>query len=217
MIKAKNLIKIYDNRNIINNITFDISEGEFVGVIGESGAGKSTLLYLIGGIIKPDGGEIVVGNNIISSFNDNDLSKWRKNNISFVFQNNNLIPQLSVKDNLDIALSIQQNSLKFDNEKILSTLEEVGMRDSYYKIVGTLSGGQQQRIAIARSLISNNKILLTDEPTGSLDSANAEAILNLFKIANKKYNKTIIMVTHSKKQLVNCTKILEIRDGMLYK
>ena len=210
MIKVKKLYKRFGEQEIIKDANFSIDDGDFVGIVGESGSGKSTLLYLLSGLLSPTSGKVFFDDLDITSLNDKDMSLFRNENINFVFQMNNLVNGLTVEDNLKLSLAIKKNS---QNVSLYEVLKIFNLEKSLYKEVSTLSGGEKQRIAIARAILNNGKYVFADEPTGSLDSKNAEIVLNLFKEINSKFNKTIIMVTHSEKQLIYCNKVIEINDG----
>ena len=210
MIKVKKLYKRFGEQEIIKDANFSIDDGDFVGIVGESGSGKSTLLYLLSGLLSPTSGKVFFDDLDITSLNDKDMSLFRNENINFVFQMNNLVNGLTVEDNLKLSLAIKKNS---QNISLYEVLKIFNLEKSLYKEVSTLSGGEKQRIAIARAILNNGKYVFADEPTGSLDSKNAEIVLNLFKEINSKFNKTIIMVTHSEKQLIYCNKVIEINDG----
>lgn len=213
MVEVKELTKEYNGSVIINNISLTILDGEFVGIVGESGAGKSTLLYLMSGLVKPTKGQVFLNETEISTVSDRQMSNIRKNEIGFVFQFHNLIPGLSVKDNMEIPLILANKNPHKYHDRIVSLLESVGLREQISKPVETLSGGQQQRIAIARSLVNEPKVLFADEPTGSLDSENTETIVNLLGKINKEQNITIVMVTHSDKTLRCCSRVIRVADG----
>ena len=216
MIILKNLIKKYIDGNeesiIINNISLQINEGEFISIIGQSGSGKSKLLHLIGGLDSPTSGQILYNDIDITSLNDKKISKYRRETIGYVFQDFNLDGTKTVFENVMLPMVFCKIPRSKRKEKVLETLDKVGMKDKAYSKANTLSGGQKQRVAIARALINNPKIILADEPTGNLDSKNGKNIIELLKSLNKK-GYTIIMVTHNLEQTNISDRIIRIKDG----
>ncbi|WP_029687960.1 ABC transporter ATP-binding protein [Thermoanaerobacter sp. A7A] len=221
MVKLVNVSKSYDGYLAINNVNLEIKEGSFTGIIGESGSGKSTLLYLIGGLIKPDCGGIFINNKNIVDLNDDEVSEFRCNNIGFVFQFYNLIPGMTVRENIELPIVISArnnnigNYIKVKKEEVEKLIDDLGLSEYIDRDITTLSGGQQQRVAIARALVNNPVVILADEPTGNLDSKNSEKILELFHEINLTKKKTIIMVTHSEKMLKYCDNIIMLSDGRI--
>jgi putative ABC transport system ATP-binding protein len=181
---------------VLNNITFDVPEGEFVGLMGPSGSGKTTLLNLIAGIDRPDTGQVNVAGTDVAQLSESQLAKWRATHIGFVFQFYNLIPVLTAYENVELPLLLAPLS-KADRRKHVETaLALVGLSDRTKHYPRQLSGGQEQRVAIARAIASDPTILVADEPTGDLDRKSAEEILTLLERLNKEFKKTIVMVTH---------------------
>lgn len=215
MIQVISLTKKFGNFIAVNNISFNIEKGDFVGIVGDSGSGKSTLLYLMSGLLSPTSGNVLFNNVDITSKGDSALSKIRVDSFGFVFQSHNLIPGLTVLENIEIPLVLADKKPKMYYEKIYNLLREVGLEEHINKDVSNLSGGQQQRISIIRALINEPSIIFADEPTGNLDSQNTDNIIDLFNLFNKEKNVTIAMVTHSEKTLKYCNKIIEISDGKL--
>ena len=216
MIKVEKLFKSYrqgsDMIMAVNNTSLEVKKGEFVAIVGPSGSGKSTLLHLLAGLDKPDSGEIIINNTNITNFNNEEMTIFRRENIGFIFQFYNLLPMLSVKEN--ILLPALLAGKKTDNyEKII---KDLNIKDKENYLPNDLSGGQQQRTAIGRALINNPKILLCDEPTGNLDSVNAKKIMNLFKHYNE-LGQTIIMVTHDLKLAKQATRIITVKNGKIVK
>lgn len=217
LLKLKNINKQYqlDNKEIfhaLKNINVSFKKGELVSIIGESGSGKSTLMNLIGGLDSNFTGELFVNDKDINKFSERELDDYRKNTIGFVFQSCNLIPHLSILDNVTIALTLSNVSKEVRIEKATTALKEVGLEKHINKKPNQLSGGQRQRVAIARALINNPDIILADEPTGALDSETTEQVLNIIKnIANK--GTLVIMVTHSEKVANHSSRIIKILDG----
>ncbi len=215
MIKLLNITKKYGNNVILNDVSLEIKDGEFIGIIGESGSGKTTLLQVMSGIIPNDGGDVFYDDVNICKLKEEELFEWRKNNVGFVFQINNLVDELTVQDNLEIAMLIKGEERVAFKSKIFEALKEVNLVGFETKKVSNLSGGEKQRVAIAMAIVRKPKILFADEPTGSLDSKNGQNIMELFKEINKKYKTTIIMVTHSLNQLKYCSRSISIKDGLI--
>ena len=217
MVELKELTKEYNGTVIVNDISLKISDGEFVGIVGESGAGKSTLLYLMSGLVEPTKGQVFIDKKEITAINEKEMSDIRNKEIGFVFQFHNLIPGLSVKDNMEIPLILSNKNPNKYQDHIVSLLESVGLGQCIDKQIEALSGGQQQRVAIARSMVNEPKVIFADEPTGSLDSQNSEMIIDLLAKLNKEKNITIIMVTHSNRTLRYCDRVIKIADGKVEK
>jgi len=181
---------------VLNDISFDIPEGEFLALMGPSGSGKSTLLNLIAGIDKPDSGEIRIGGVDITSLSESQLADWRASHVGFVFQFYNLIPVLTAFENVELPLLLTHLSSQQRKQHVETALSMMGLSDRLQHYPSELSGGQQQRVAIARAVITDPTILVADEPTGDLDRASADDILNLLRRLNRELGKTIILVTH---------------------
>lgn len=211
-ISFENVHKIYkmgDTEIHANNgVTFDIEKGEFVIIVGPSGAGKSTTLNILGGLDKSSSGEIIVDGNLISSYNDKELTEYRRYDIGFVFQFYNLIPNLTALENVELATQIVENS--FDPKQ---TLTNVGLAHRVNSFPSQLSGGEQQRVAIARALAKNPKLLLCDEPTGALDYNTGKQILKLLHDTCKKTGTTVVVITHNATVAPMADKVIEIRDS----
>ena len=219
IIEVENLTKEYgkgDNKfKALDDITFDVSKGEFVAILGKSGSGKSTLLNIIGGLDKPTDGKVYINNQDIYSFNDNKLTIFRRKNIGFVYQFFNLIPALTVYEN--ILLPALFDGKKIDEVKIDLLLKNLGILERKQFYPNDLSGGEQQRAAIGRALINRPKIILADEPTGNLDSRTSRKIMKLLKFYNMKFKQTIIMVTHDEVLAREASRIIVISDGKIIK
>lgn len=219
VIKTKNLKKVYNNggvdTEVIRGIDIEIHKGEFVSIMGPSGSGKSTLLYLLGGLEKPTSGAIEVNGKSIEAMKDKEESKMRRKDIGFVFQFYNLVPHLSVEENILLPVIIDGGSKKKYAQKLDQILEIVGLTDRRYHKPAQLSGGQQQRVAIARALINDPEIILADEPIGNLDSKTGLEIMELFKKINQKEGRTIIQVTHSHEASTFGHRVIHVRDGVL--
>ncbi len=205
--KEPNLVKALDGVDI------EIEEGEFVAVVGSSGSGKSTLLYMLGGLDYPTGGTVTVRDRELSAFNENELTIFRRRNIGFVFQNYNLVPILNVYEN--IVLPIELDGNKVDEEYVGEILKTLGIEDKKFNMPNQLSGGQQQRVAIARALATKPSIILADEPTGNLDSRTSLEVVGLLKTTGRKFNQTIVMITHNEALAQLCDRIIHIEDGKL--
>jgi len=181
---------------VLNNITLDVPEGEFLGLMGPSGSGKTTLLNLIAGIDRPNNGSITVAGTNIDSLNESQLAKWRSTNVGFIFQFYNLLPVLTAFENVELPLLLTSLSKKERREHVETALKVVGLADRIHHYPKQLSGGQEQRVAIARAIATDPTIIVADEPTGDLDKNSAEEILTLLERLNREFKKTIVMVTH---------------------
>lgn len=218
-IKATNVIKKYKvGKQIIraiDDVSVDIHEGEFVALVGPSGSGKSTLLHLLGGLDKPTSGEIVVGGKNVSSMNDRQLSKFRNQTIGFVFQSFYLQPFLTLRRNIEVASMPQRMRQAERKLRIESLARQVGLYDRLNHRPHELSGGQIQRAAIARALLNRPAIILADEPTGNLDSANSRDIISLFQQIREQYHATIIIATHDNEIAAQADRVIALKDGRL--
>ena len=218
-IKATNVIKKYKvGKQIIraiDDVSVDIHEGEFVALVGPSGSGKSTLLHLLGGLDKPTSGEIVVGGKNVSSMNDRQLSKFRNQTIGFVFQSFYLQPFLTLRRNIEVASMPQRMRRAERKLRIESLARQVGLYDRLSHRPHELSGGQIQRAAIARALLNRPAIILADEPTGNLDSANSRDIISLFQQIREQYHATIIIATHDNEIAAQADRVIALKDGRL--
>jgi len=181
---------------VLNNITIEVHEGDFLGLMGPSGSGKTTLLNLIAGIDRPSNGSITVAGINISTLNESALAKWRSQHVGFVFQFYNLLPVLTAYENVELPLLLTSLSKSERKKHVELALNIVGLGDRIHHYPKQLSGGQEQRVAIARAIVTDPTILVADEPTGDLDKHSAEEILTLLERLNKEFKKTIVMVTH---------------------
>lgn len=215
LISLFDVVKEYDNGSVkaLNGINLDIFEGEFVSIIGPSGSGKSTLLNMLGALDKPTIGKIFIDG--IDLVREKDLSDFRKERIGFVFQLHNLIPNLSVSDNVQIPLLATDMSNKDMKRRVDEIISAVGLEDKKKQRPNKLSGGQRQRVAIARALVNNPSIILADEPTGSLDSKTGDMILNLLMEMHERYNVTLIIVTHDNDIANLAERTIHIKDGQI--
>lgn len=219
IIEIKDVCKSFgekDNRTqVLNHISLTAGKGGFISLMGASGSGKSTLLYLLGGLDTPDSGEIFLDGRDISKMRDKELSRLRREGLGFVFQFFNLVQNLTVEDNILLPLVMDGKSPKKYRERLNGILEAVGLSDKRKSYPNQLSGGQQQRCAIARAVIYEPKILLADEPTGSLDSKSGSEIMELFSRINKDKGITILMVTHSAECAAYSDRVILLSDGQI--
>ena len=219
LVSLNHIVKSYQRGGqivpVLNDIHFDIQEGEFLALMGPSGSGKSTLLNLIAGIDKPDSGEIVIGGIDITQLSEGELADWRAQNIGFIFQFYNLMPVLTAYENVELPLLLTRLSRSERRERVDLALGMVNLTDRASHYPSELSGGQQQRVAIARAIITDPMILVADEPTGDLDRVSAEEILNLLKRLNSEINKTIVMVTHDHRAAESAKAIVHLDKGEL--
>jgi len=219
LIKIQNVSKSYWRNSIeipvLNDITLEINEGEFVALMGPSGSGKTTLLNLISGIDKPTNGKITVSDVEITSLNESELAKWRANNVGFIFQFYNLIPVLNAFENVELPLLLTKLSKAERKKQAELALEIVGLGDRMRHYPKQLSGGQEQRVAIARAIVTDPTIIVADEPTGDLDRKSAEDILGIMDRLNKEFNKTILMVTHDPHAAEKAKIIRHLEKGVL--
>ena len=200
IVQIRNVTKIYKRDTmeipVLQNITLNVPENEFLGLMGPSGSGKTTLLNLIAGIDRPNSGSITIAGTDISTLSETDLAKWRARHVGFVFQFYNLLPVLTAFENVELPLLLTSLSKKERNDHVETALTLVGLGDRMKHYPKQLSGGQEQRVAIARALVTDPTIIVADEPTGDLDRKSAEEILTLMDRLNKEFKKTIVMVTH---------------------
>ncbi len=220
ILELRHVEKVYGkNENqvrALRDINMDVREGEFIAIVGTSGSGKSTLLNLIGGLDTPTGGEIFIRGREIGSFKRKEMTIFRRRNIGFVFQNYSLMPVLNVYDNVALPITFDRGR-HTSHKYIEELLRELGIWDKRKKYPNELSGGQQQRTAIARALVNKPAILLADEPTGNLDSVTTVEVIGLLKASCRKYNQTILMVTHNEGIAQTCDRIIHIEDGSITK
>lgn len=216
IVHVKNVTKIYGDKQqtvALNNVTLSIEEGSFVAIVGKSGSGKSTLLHVMGGLEKPDEGEVLLQEQSLYQMKEEKLTILRRRKIGFVFQFFNLIPSQNVYEN--IILPLKLDGRNEDSSYIEEILQILGLEDKKYAYIDELSGGQQQRVAIARSLATRPAIILLDEPTGNLDSKNSEEVIDLLKMSQRKYHQTIILVTHDAMVANHADRIITIEDGKI--
>ncbi len=217
ILKACNLMKTYgEDNNIVyalKDLSLTINKGEFVAIVGSSGSGKSTLLHILGGVDKPTSGNVYLNEKDIYTLNDDDLSKLRRKEIGLIYQFYNLIPTLNVRENIKLPLLLDKKEV--DENYFNELINLLNLSNRLTHLPNELSGGEQQRVGIARAFINHPSIILADEPTGNLDKANSLEIVKLLNEANKKYNQTIIMVTHDLNLAKYASRIITISDGQI--
>ena len=214
-VSVHNLCKSYQRGDeildVLSQISFDITEGDFLALMGPSGSGKSTLLNLIAGIDKPTSGQIIINDIDIVQLRERELAAWRAENIGFIFQFYNLMPVLTAQENVELPLLLTPLSRRERRERALLALDLVGLSDRISHLPGELSGGQQQRVAIARAIVTDPALIVADEPTGDLDKKSGEDVLQLLTRLNQELGKTIVMVTHDQKA-ADCARIIRHLD-----
>lgn len=197
---------------VLKNLSLNVEKGEFCVLLGPSGSGKSTLLNILGGIDYPDGGEVKINGEKMNSLNSKKLTMFRRNHLGYVFQMYNLIPDLTVRENIEVGAYLSKKPLNLDE-----LIETLGLKEHQDKLPSQLSGGQQQRTSIGRAIIKNPDILLCDEPTGALDYSTSKEILKLIEKVNQKYGSTVIMVTHNDAIKYMADRVVRLRDGQILK
>ena len=219
ILKVENLTKTYGgDENLVkalDNVSFSVDKGEFVAIIGPSGSGKSTLLHILGGVDNPTTGKVFVDGIDIYSQNSEQLAIFRRRQVGLIYQFYNLIPVLNVVEN--ITLPVLMDNRKVNKERLDELLQTLSLTDRISHLPNQLSGGQQQRVSIGRALMNAPAIVLADEPTGNLDSKNSQYILELLKLSNKKYNQTLIVITHDENIALQADRIISIEDGKIKK
>src|SRR5829696_993103 len=198
---------------VLHGVSLAIEKGEFVAIMGPSGCGKSTLLHLLGGLLSPTGGSIIIDGEDLSQVSDAQRTDIRRRKIGFVFQRFNLFPTLTAEGNLKLAEKIHTGNGGGSGENRREILRLLKLEDKMHHKPLELSGGEQQRVALARAVVNNPAIILADEPTGNLDTENSEIVLNMFSELNEKFNQTIIMITHNPEAAAVCSRIIQMRDG----
>jgi len=219
IIQVQNVSKSYWRDSfevpVLNDISIDVHEGEFLGLMGPSGSGKTTLLNLIAGIDRPSKGNVLVAGTDITKLNESALAKWRSHNIGFVFQFYNLLPVLTAFENVELPLLLTSLSKAERRKHVELSLDVVGLGDRIYHYPRQLSGGQEQRVAIARAIVTDPTLLVADEPTGDLDKKSAEEIMTLLDRLNKEFKKTIVMVTHDPRAVEKASIVHHLDKGEL--
>lgn len=217
ILKVENLTKTYGSGenlvHAVDDVSFSVEKGEFVAIVGASGSGKSTLLHLIGGVDRPTSGKIFVDGNDISKMNDDKLAVFRRRQVGIVYQFYNLIPILTVEENITLPCDLDGRGV--DRERLEMILDSFGLRARRKHLPNQLSGGQQQRTSIARALINNPSLVLADEPTGNLDSKSSEEVMSMLKMYNQSYGQTVIMITHNLDIAKQADRIITISDGKI--
>ena len=217
LLEVKNISKTYGNGEAaveaLKNVSFSVEKGEFVAIVGESGSGKSTLLNMIGALDLPTAGKVIIDGKDIIAMKDNAATIFRRRNIGFIFQAFNLIPELTVEQNMVFPLLLDYQ--KPDQKYLEELLKVLNLENRRKHLPSQLSGGQQQRVAIGRALITRPSIILADEPTGNLDSQNSNEVIALLKDAARRYEQTIIMITHNRVIAQSADRILQVKDGVV--
>lgn len=217
LLEVKSVSKIYRKGNnavhALKDIKFSVDKGEYIAIVGESGSGKSTLLNIIGALDTPTEGKVIINNKDLFSMKDSELTVFRRRNIGFVFQGFNLIPELTVEQNIIFPVLLDYK--KPDRKYLEELLNILGLQERKNHLPSELSGGQQQRVAIGRALITRPSLILADEPTGNLDSKNSSEVISLLKESSQKYEQTIIMITHSRSIAQAADRVLRVSDGIL--
>lgn len=219
ILNVENLNKIYgkgeNEVKAVNNISFSVEKGEFVAIVGASGSGKSTLLHLLGGVDRPTSGRVFIDGQDIYKLNDEQLAIFRRRQVGLIYQFYNLIPILNVEENITLPCNLDGKEVK--QEKLDEMLKTLKLENRRKHLPNELSGGQQQRVSIGRAIINNPAIMLADEPTGNLDSKASEEIISLLRLSNKKYNQTVIVITHDEKIALEADRVITIDDGRIIK
>ena len=217
LLEVKNICKTYGSGetavNALRDVSFSVPKGEYVAIVGESGSGKSTLLNMIGALDNPTSGKVVIDGKDIFSMDDRKLTVFRRRNIGFIFQAFNLVPELTVEQNIIFPMLLDYQ--KPDERYLEELLAVLNLRERRHHLPSQLSGGQQQRVAIGRALITRPTLILADEPTGNLDTQNSSEVIALLREASKKYEQTIIMITHNRSIAQTADRVLQVSDGVL--
>ena len=219
ILEVKHLSKVYGKDEMevraLDDVSFTVKKGEFVCIVGPSGSGKSTLLHLLGGVDVPTSGHVLIDNTDIYKLDETQLAIFRRRQIGLIYQFYNLIPILTVEENITLPMLLDEQ--KVDAAHLERIIGILGLSNRLTHLPNQLSGGQQQRVSIGRALISNPAIILADEPTGNLDSQNSEEIMSLLKLFNKKFNQTLIIITHDERIALQADRIISIEDGKIAK
>ena len=219
ILRVENLTKVYgkgeNEVRAVDGISFSVEKGEFLAIVGASGSGKSTLLHLLGGVDRPTSGKVFIDGKDIYTLNDENLAIFRRRQVGLIYQFYNLIPILNVEEN--ITLPCELDGKEVDKNKLEELLKTLKLENRRKHLPNELSGGQQQRVSIGRAIINSPAIMLADEPTGNLDSKASEEIISLLRLSNKKYNQTVIVITHDEKIALEADRIITIDDGRIIK
>jgi putative ABC transport system ATP-binding protein len=217
ILNVHNLSKVYGKGDTqikaLDDVSFNVEKGEFVAVVGPSGSGKSTLLHILGGVDTPSSGQVLVDGTDICTLDQTKLAIFRRRQIGLIYQFYNLIPILNVEENITLPLLLDERSL--DEARLQELVTTLGLADRVGHLPNQLSGGQQQRVSIGRALINNPALVLADEPTGNLDSANSKEIIALLKLSNQRYHQTLIVVTHDRDIALQADRIISFGDGRI--
>lgn len=217
ILRVENLCKTYGKNETLvkalDGISFSVNKGEFVAIVGASGSGKSTLLHILGGVDRPTSGKVLVDNKDVFKLNETNLAVFRRRQVGIIYQFYNLIPILNVEENMTLPLLL--DGKQPDRRYLDELIDTLGLRGRVKHLPNELSGGQQQRVSIGRALMNRPAVLLADEPTGNLDSKASREIIELLKLSNKKYEQTIIMITHDNSLALNADRIITIDDGKI--
>lgn len=219
ILKIEHLSKIYGKGETavkaLDDVSFSVNKGEFIAIIGPSGSGKSTLLHMLGGVDRPTSGKVLVDNTDIYQLDETQLAIFRRRQIGLIYQFYNLIPVLTVEENIKLPLLLDGHQV--DNKQFTDIVQVLNLQERLNYLPNQLSGGQQQRVSIGRALISHPALMLADEPTGNLDSKNSGEIIDLLKMFNKTYNQTLIMITHDERIALQADRVISIEDGRIVK
>ena len=219
ILEVKNLTKIYGNDEnkvvALDHVSFTVEKGEFIAIVGSSGSGKSTLLHLIGGVDKPTSGEVIVNGQNVYKKNENELAIFRRREVGLIYQFYNLIPILTVEENMTLPVLLDNKQV--NQEKLDELLRILDLKSREKHLPRELSGGQQQRVSIGRALMNAPSLVLADEPTGNLDSKNSKEIIDLLKLTQKRYKQTLIVITHDERIAMQADRIIVIEDGKIKK
>lgn len=217
ILEIENLSKVYGSGetrvNALDNVSFSVEQGEFVAIVGPSGSGKSTLLHILGGVDTATSGRVTINGTDISALDETALAIFRRRQIGFVYQFYNLIPILTVEENMTLPLLL--DGRKPDKTQLKALVEKLGLEKRLNHLPSQLSGGQQQRVSIGRALINNPALMLADEPTGNLDSENSREIISLLRRFNREYKQTVIIITHDEKIALSADRVIAIEDGRI--
>lgn len=215
ILKVQNVSKTYGKGEqqvqALNNISFEVEQGEFVAIVGASGSGKSTLLHILGGVDRPDQGSVIIEDTDIFGLNNSKLAVFRRRQIGIIYQFYNLIPVLNVEENMTLPIDLDQQ--KVDQEYLEELIKMLGLEGRRNHLPSELSGGQQQRVSIGRAILAHPALLLADEPTGNLDSKNRDEVMQILKRANKEYHQTLILITHDESIALQADRIITMADG----
>ena len=217
ILRVENLTKVYGEGSnqvkALDNVSFTVDKGEFVAVVGASGSGKSTLIHLIGGVDKPDGGKVIVGGTDVYAQKEEELAIFRRRQIGLIYQFYNLIPVLTVEENM--TLPVLMDGRTVNEERLEELLDLLKLKKRRKHLPNQLSGGQQQRVSVGRALMNAPTLVLADEPTGNLDSENSKEIMKLLRYSNRTYDQTLIVITHDENIALQADRIISLEDGRI--